>query len=206
MQIRVLCIDDHSLILAGVQAMLSAETDMQFVGGARTALEGVELFKTLNPDVTLVDLRLPGVPGTAAISRIRATRPSACIIALTTYKGDEDIHRALTAGAQSYLLKDALHRELIESIRKVHKGGRSISPEAALTLAENCPRVALTGRELEVLQLMADGNRNKEIAYALKISEDTIKFHVKSILSKLAVNDRTHAVTVAIKRGILQLD
>jgi DNA-binding NarL/FixJ family response regulator len=149
---------------------------------------------------------MTGMPGTAAIAAIRSEFPAARMIALTTYRGDDDIHRALAAGASGYVLKDLMHRELVDAIRKVHAGGRWIAPEAAVQLAENAPRIELTGRELEVLRLMADGNRNKQVAGILNVSEDTVKFHVKSILGKLGVHDRTHAVTVAIKRGILHFD
>jgi DNA-binding NarL/FixJ family response regulator len=204
--IRVVCIDDHPLILAGVKSMLHAEPDLLFVGGAATAQEGLALFRTHTPDVTLVDLRLKGTSGTVAIADIRREFPEARIIAMTTYKGDEDIHRALAAGARGYILKDMMHKDLVYAIHRIHDGGRWIAPEAAARLAENSPRVVLTHREREVLCLVADGNRNKEIGDSLKVTEDTVKFHVKSILSKLGVNDRTHAVTVALKRGILHID
>lgn len=186
--------------------MLQAEADMLYIGGAATGEEGVAMFRTNRPDVTLVDLRLKGTSGTEAIATIRKEFPEARIIAMTTYKGDDDVHRALAAGANGYILKDLMHKDLVYAIHRIHEGGRWIAPEAAAQLAENSPRIELTLRELEVLRLLADGNRNKEIAAALRVTEDTIKFHVKSILGKLGVNDRTHAVTTAIKRGILHLD
>ena len=204
--IRVICIDDHPLILAGVKSMLHAEPDMLFSGGAATGEAGLELFRTDLPDVTLVDLRLKGASGTAAIAEIKKEFPGARIIAMTTYKGDDDIHRALAAGARGYILKDMMHKDLVYAIHRINEGGRWIAPEAAAQLAENSPRVELTHRELEVLHLVADGNKNKEIANSLSVTEDTVKFHVKSILSKLGVNDRTHAVSVALRRGILHID
>lgn len=203
--IRVICIDDHPLILAGVKSMLDAEPAMFYAGGSATGEEGLIVFRRVLPDITLVDLRLKSSSGTEAIAAIKREFPKARIIAMTTYKGDDDIHRALAAGAVGYILKDLMHKDLVYAIRRIHEGGRWIAPEAAAELAENAPRIELTNRELEVLRLMATGNRNKEIAAALNITEDTIKFHVKSILSKLGVNDRTHAVTIALKRGIIHL-
>lgn len=204
--IRVTCTDDHPLIIAGVKAILDAEPGMTFAGGATCGGDGLELFRRTLPDVALVDLRLPDLPGTAVIESIVCEFPQACVIALTTYKGDADIQRALAAGARSYLLKDSMYRELVDDIRRVHNGERYISPAAAVELAEHALDSGLTRRELDVLRLMSDGKRNKEIADDLCLSEDTIKFHVKSILVKLGVHDRTHAVTVAIKRGILHID
>jgi DNA-binding NarL/FixJ family response regulator len=203
--IRVICVDDHPLILAGVKSMLDAEPSMVYAGGTSTGEDGLVLFRSVLPDITLMDLRLKRSSGTEAIAAIKNEFPKARIIAMTTYKGDDDIHRALAAGAMGYILKDLMHKDLVYAIRRIHEGGRWIAPEAAAELAENAPRVALTERELEVLRLMANGNRNKEISASLKISEDTVKFHVKSILGKLGVNDRTHAVTVALKRGIIHL-
>jgi DNA-binding NarL/FixJ family response regulator len=204
--IRVICIDDHPLILAGVKSMLDAEPDMVFAGGTATGEEGISLFRTQVPDVALIDLRLKGSSGTVAIATIAREFPEAHIIAMTTYKGDDDIHRALAAGARGYILKDLMHKDLVYAIRRVHDGARWIAPEAAAQLAENSPRIPLTSRELQVLKLVAGGNRNKEIAGTLGVTEETVKFHVKSILGKLGVNDRTHAVTVAVKRGILHID
>jgi DNA-binding NarL/FixJ family response regulator len=204
--IRVVCIDDHPLILAGVESMLDAEPGLVYTGGATSGEDGISLFRRERPDVALVDLRMNGLSGHATIAAIKNEFPEARMIALTTYKGDDDIHRALAAGARGYILKDLMHQELVEAIRRVQAGGRWIAPQAAEQLAENAPRIELTGRELEVLRLIADGNRNKEVAGILNVSEDTVKFHVKSILGKLGVNDRTHAVTVAIKRGILHFD
>jgi DNA-binding NarL/FixJ family response regulator len=194
------------LILAGVKSMLDAEPDMFFSGGTSTGEEGISLFRAILPDVALIDLRLKRSSGTDAIASISHEFPDACIIAMTTYKGDDDIYRALAAGARGYILKDLMHKDLVYAIRRTHNGARWIAPEAAAQLAENSPRIPLTSRELEVLKLVAGGNRNKEIAGALGVAEDTVKFHVKSILGKLGVNDRTHAVTVAIKRGILHIE
>lgn len=204
--IRIICVDDHPLILTGVQSMLNAEPDLLFAGGVATAEDGIVLFRAQRPDVALIDLRLKGTPGTSAIAAITHEFPEARVIAMTTYKGDHDVHRALAAGAQGYILKDLMHKDLIFAIRKIHQGGRWIAPEAAAQLAENSPRIGITSRELEVLRLLSEGNRNKEIADALEISEDTVKFHVKSIFGKLGVSDRTHAVALAVKRGILHLD
>jgi two-component system NarL family response regulator len=162
--IAVVCIDDHSLILSGVEAMLNAEPCLRFVGGAATGEEGLRLCRELRPDIALVDLRLNGMPGTAVIAAIRREFPEARIIALTSYKGDDLIHRALAAGAQGYLLKDLMHKELVEAIHKVQNGGRWIAIEAAARLAEQTPRIELTVREREVLRLVAAGNRNKQVA------------------------------------------
>ena len=186
--------------------MLDAEPEMLFAGGVATGEEGVNLYRKILPDIALVDLRLKRSSGTEAIATIKAEFPKSRIIAMTTYKGDDDIHRALAAGAVGYILKDLMHKDLVYAIRRIHEGGRWIAPEAAAELAENSPRITLTNRELEVLRLMAMGNRNKEIAVSLNIREDTVKFHVKSILSKFGVNDRTHAVTVALKRGFIHLN
>jgi DNA-binding NarL/FixJ family response regulator len=204
--IRVVCIDDHPLILAGVEAILEAEPGMAFAGGTTSAAAGLELYRRCTPDIALVDLRLPDMEGSALISSILQEFAGARLIALTTYKGDACIQRALGAGARGYLLKDLMYKELVEAIRKVQSGERYIMPVAACELASHVPRMELTTRELEVLRLVADGNRNKEIARLLRVTEDTVKFHIKSILGKLDVNDRTHAVTVAIKRGMLHVD
>jgi DNA-binding NarL/FixJ family response regulator len=203
---RVICVDDHPLIIAGVKAILDTESDMAFVGGAACASDGLDLFRKARPDVALVDLRLPDLPGADLIRTLLGEFPSAHFIALTTYKGDADIQRVLTAGAKSYLLKDSMYRELVDAIRLVATGRRYVSPAAAAEIAGHALDSALTDRELAVLRLMANGNRNKEVASFLEVSEDTIKFHVKNILSKLGVHDRTHAVTTAIKRGILHID
>jgi DNA-binding NarL/FixJ family response regulator len=202
---RVMCIDDHPLIIAGVKAILDVESDMTFVGGATCGAEGLDLYRKTRPDVALVDLRLPDLPGSDVIRKLLAEFPFARVIALTTYKGDADIQGALVAGAKSYLLKDSLYRELIDAIRSLGRGNRYISPAAAAEIASHALDSALTNRELAILRLMADGNRNKEIAVSLNVSEDTVKFHIKSILGKLGVHDRTHAVTRAIKRGILHV-
>ena len=186
--------------------MIGAEPDMVFVGGAQNAEDGIRIFREQSPNVSLIDLRMPGMSGIDAIVHIKRGDPLARIIALTTYKGDHDVHRALASGACSYLLKDVIHNELIEAVRKVHAGQRYIAAAAASELAEHTPRIELTRRELDVLRLLPMGNRNKQIAGILGLSEDTVKFHVKSILAKLGVGDRTHAVSVAIQRGILHID
>lgn len=209
--IRVLCIDDHPLILAGVRAMLEAEADMCFAGGSATGEEGLRVFREERPDVTLIDLRLSDprskrISGIETIAAICGENAGARVLALTAYKGDDDIHRALAAGARGYLLKDVMHKELTDAIRKVHAGGRWIAAEAAANLAEHSPHVGLTARELEVLRMLADGGRGRDTAAKLRITEDTVRFHLKSIFGKLGVNDRAQAITTALKRGILHLD
>jgi DNA-binding NarL/FixJ family response regulator len=204
--IRVLCIDDHPLILQGVAAVVGTEEGMELVASGTNGEEAVELFRTHRPDVTLIDLMMPGMGGVDAIRKIREIAPDARVIALTTYRGDEDIHRALDAGAMGFLLKDTMRKELTAAIQKVAGGGRFISPVAVHSLVENSSRAGLTPREIEVLNCIANGLRNKEIASRLTLSEDTIKFHIRGILSKLDVNDRTHAVTQALRRGIIHLD
>lgn len=180
-----MCIDDHPLIIAGVKAILDAEPGMTFVGGGTCASDGLHLFRKTRPDVVLVDLRLPDLPRSELIKNLLREVPSAKVIALTTYKGDADIQRALEAGAKSYLLKDSMYRELIDAIRSIDTGEGYISPAAAAEIAAHAVDSDLTNRELMVLRLMADGNRNKEIAAALNVSEDTVKFHIKSILGKI---------------------
>jgi DNA-binding NarL/FixJ family response regulator len=194
------------MIRAGLTSTISPEPDMTVVGSASTGREGLEQYRQHQPDITLMDLRMPDMGGVEAIRSIRAEFPSAKIIVLSTYQGDEDIFRALEAGAVTYLLKDTLAEKMVEIIREVAGGGRPILPEVAQRMTERMFQAALTNREIEVLQLVARGMRNKEIAAELKISEETVQGHVKNILAKLSVHDRTEAVAVAIRRGIVHLD
>lgn len=204
--IRVLVVDDHPMIRAGLTLTISPEPDMTVVGSASTGREGLEQYRQHQPDITLMDLRMPEMGGVEAIRTIRAEFPSAKIIVLSTYQGDEDIFRALEAGAVTYLLKDTLAEKMVGIIREVAGGGRPILPEVAQRMTERMFQAALTNREIEVLQVVARGMRNKEIAAELKISEETVQGHVKKIMAKLSVHDRTEAVAVAIRRGIVHLD
>ena len=194
------------MVQAGLAATISPEPDMTVVASASNGKEGLEQFRQHQPDVTLMDLRMPEMGGVEAINTIRAEFPSAKIIVLSTYQGDEDIFRALEAGAVTYLLKDTLAEKMIGVIREVARGGHPILPEVAQKLTSRMFRTALTAREIEVLHLVANGKRNKEIAGELGISDETVQGHVKNILSKLSVHDRTEAVAVAIRRGIVHLD
>jgi two-component system, NarL family, response regulator len=194
------------MIRAGLIATISPEPDMTVIGEAATGKAGLELYREHQPDITLMDLRMPDMGGVEAITTIRAEFASAKIIVLSTYQGDEDIFRALEAGAVTYLLKDTLAEKLVGIIRQVAGGGRPILPEIAQRLADRMFQATLTNREIEVLHLVAQGMRNKEIAADLNISDETVQGHVKNILSKLAVHDRTGAVAVAIRRGIVHLD
>jgi two-component system NarL family response regulator len=194
------------MVRAGLRATISPEPDMTVVASASTGEEGLEQFRQHQPDVTLMDLRMPEMGGVEAINTIRAEFPSAKIIVLSTYQGDEDIFRALEAGAVTYLLKDTLAEKMIGVIREVASGGRPILPEVAQRLASRMFQGVLTAREVEVLRLVAKGKRNKEIAADLGISDETVQGHVKNILAKLSVHDRTEAVAVAIRRGIVHLD
>ena len=194
------------MIRAGLTSTISPEPDMTVVGSASTGREGLEQYRQHQPDITLMDLRMPDMGGVEAIRTIRAEFPCAKIIVLSTYQGDEDIFRALEAGAVTYLLKDTLAEKMVEIIREVAGGGRPILPEVAQRMTERMFQAALTNREIEVLQLVARGMRNKEIAAELRISEETVQGHVKNILAKLSVHDRTEAVAVAIRRGIVHLD
>jgi DNA-binding NarL/FixJ family response regulator len=203
--IRILSVDDHPLFREGVAALLSGQTDMALVAEASNGREAVEQFRTHRPDVTLMDLQMPEMNGVEAMAAIRALEPSARIIVLTTYVGDVQILRALEAGARAYLLKSALRKELPDTIRLVHAGHKRFVPEVATELAEHAGDDALSQREVEVLRLIADGNANKMIAARLSITEETVKGHVKNILAKLTANDRTHAVTIGLKRRIIEL-
>jgi len=203
--IRVLSVDDHPLLREGIAALVNAETDMKLVAEASNGQEAVEQFRLHRPDVTLMDLQMPGFNGIEAIIDIHNEFPSARIIVLTTYTGDVQVLRALRAGAQGYILKGYVHRELLETIRAVHAGKKRIPPEVAAELADHATDDNLTSREIDVLRLIASGNANKVIADQLAITEETVKSHVTNILSKLGANDRTHAVTIALKRGIIEL-
>src|SRR5499433_3879652 len=204
-RIRILTVDDHPVIREGIAAVLAGEADLALVAEASDGPEAIEEFRTHRPDVTLMDLQMPQMNGTDAILAIRREFPSARIIVLTTYAGDAQATRAFEAGASGYLLKNMLRKELIETIRTVHAGKKRIPPEIAVEMAEHHTDDLLTEREIEVLRQVAAGNANKVIADRLKISEETVKAHMKNILSKLTANDRTHAVTIALKRGIIEL-
>jgi DNA-binding NarL/FixJ family response regulator len=203
--IRILSAEDHPLIRAGLDAVINAEPDMRMVAEAANGEEALERYREHRPDVVLMDLRMPVMDGLSATRAILREFPDARVVALTTYEGDEDIHRALAAGARGYLLKDMMRSELLDVIRTVHRGQRAIPPAVAARLAEYTPRVELTVRELEVLRLMAKGLSNPELARILGRTENTMKVHVSNILEKLGVSDRTEAVTLAIQRGILHL-
>ena len=203
-QIKVLTVDDHPLLREGVAAVMEDERDIELVAEASSGSEAIELFRRHRPDVTLMDLQMPGMSGIEAMLAIRAEFPNARFIVLTTYQGDVQALRALKAGAAGYLLKNMLRKELLETIRVVHAGRRRIPPEIAAELADHVTDDALSEREIAVLQRAATGNSNKIIASQLGVSEATVKGHMKSILSKLSANDRTHAVTIAMKRGFLE--
>ena len=202
-KIRILCVDDHAVMRDGIAYALQTQPDMELVGEAASGEEALRMFRESRPDVTLMDLQLPGMDGIKTIEAIRAVFPEARIIVLTTYSGDVQAYRALTAGAAGYLLKEMLRTELLGTIRKVHAGGRSISPQIAVGIAEHLGTEPLSEREIEVLRSVSTGNSNKIVADQLSISEDTVKGHIKNILLKLGANDRTHAVTLAISRGFL---
>jgi DNA-binding NarL/FixJ family response regulator len=203
--IRILTVDDHSLVREGIATFIAGQTDMKLVAEASNGREAIHQFRQHRPDVTLMDLQMPEMNGLDAIIAIRNEFSEARIIVLTTYRGDVQVLRALKAGARAYLLKGLLRKELLETIRAVHAGEKRIPPEIALQLAEHAVDDTLTLREIDVLRLLAGGNANKLIADQLSITEDTVKGHVKNILSKLGANDRTHAVTIALKRGIIEL-
>jgi DNA-binding NarL/FixJ family response regulator len=203
--IRVLIVDDHPLLREGIAVLLDTQSDMQLIGEASNGREAIEQFRNHRPDITLMDLQMPEVSGIDAISAIRGEFPDARIIVLTTYAGDFQVSRALKAGARGYLLKGLLREELLETIRAVHAGHKRLSAEIAAEIAEHATDYVLTPREIDVLRLIAKGNANKEIARGLSLAEETVKVHVKNILAKLGVNDRTHAVTVGLKRGIIDL-
>lgn len=203
--IRVLVVDDHPVVCAGLSAMIATERDMSVVAQASNGQEAVSLFRKFKPDVTLMDLRMPTMGGAEAIRAIRAEHPNGGFIALTTYQGDEDIHRALAAGAQAYLLKGMPHNELAQAIRNVHAGLRYMPLSVMKTLADRPPGSELSGREMSILRLIVRGLSNKEIAEALSITEGTVKWHVNIILSRLHVRDRTQAAVAALQRGMVEL-
>ena len=203
--ISILTVDDHALLRDGIAALVNGQNDMRVVSEASSGPEAIERFREHRPDITLMDLRMPEMDGIETMTEIIRQFPNAKIIVLTTYSGDALIVRALKAGAQGYLLKGLLRKELLDTIRSVHSGGKRISSEVAVQVANHAADASLTLREVEVLQLIAEGNANKIVADRLEITEDTVKAHVRSILSKLGANDRTHAVTIALKRGIISL-
>src|ERR1700734_162880 len=203
--IRILAVDDHALLRKGIAATINAEPDMKLVAEASNGEEAIEKFRSHRPDVTLMDLQMPGLNGIEAIDRIQSEFLNARIIVLTTYTGDVQVLRALKAGARGYILKGHVHRELLDAIRAVHAGQKRIPPEIAVELANHAADDELSPREIDVLRLIAAGNANKQIADQLSIGEATVKGHVANILSKLAANDRTHAVTIGLRRGIIEL-
>jgi DNA-binding NarL/FixJ family response regulator len=203
--IRILAVDDHALLREGIAALIVPEPDMTLIGACSNGREAIELFRSLRPDVTLMDLQMPEMSGLDAIIAIRGEFPDARIIVLSTYAGDVQVVRALKAGACGYLLKNLVHNELLDTIRSVHAGRKSLSPEVSIELATHATDDPLTPAEIEVLRLIAAGNSNKQIADQLGITEDTVKGRVRNLLSKLGANDRTHAVTIGLKRGIIQL-
>jgi DNA-binding NarL/FixJ family response regulator len=203
--IRILSVDDHPLLREGIAALVASQPDMKVIAEASNGHEAIEQFRKHHPDITLMDMQMPDVDGVEAMNAIRGEFSEARIIVLTTYQGDVQILRALKAGARAYLLKGLLRRELLETVRAVHAGQKRIPAELAAQLADHAADDALTPREIEVLRLISAGNANKLIADQLRITEETVKGHVKNILSKLGANDRTHAVTIGLKRGIIEL-
>jgi DNA-binding NarL/FixJ family response regulator len=204
-RIRVLTVDDHPLLRQGIGALVGAQKDMVLVAQAATGEEGLREFRAQKPDVTLLDLRLPDMSGVDVLRAIRAEFPEARVVMLTTFEGDVEIRRSLDAGARGYLLKTMPPAELMDAIRQVHAGKKRIPPAVAAQLAEHLADEALTPREVDVLRLVAGGNRNKDVADRLSISEETVKVHVKHVMDKLGAADRTEAVAIAIRRGIIQL-
>jgi len=203
--IRILTVDDHPFLRGGIAALLAGQPDMKMVAEGANGKEAIHQFRAHRPDITLMDLQMPEMSGLDAIIAIRDEFPDARIIVLTTYAGDVQALRALQAGARAYLLKNLVHKELLDTIRAVHSGKKSISPQVSFELAEHATDDALTKAEIDVLRLIAAGNANKQIADLLSITEDTVKGRVKNILSKLDANDRTHAAMIGLKRGIIEL-
>ena len=203
--IRVLAVDDHPVVRQGVAVLVGSQTDMTLVAEASNGREAIQQFRAHRPDVTLMDLQMPEMSGVDALIAIRAESPEAKIIVLTTFAGDVQILRALKAGAHGYLLKNTFHKELIDAIRAVHAGRKALSAEASYELAEHATTDALTQGEISVLRLIAAGNANKQIADQLSITEETVKWRVKNILSKLGANDRTQAAMIGVKRGIIEI-
>src|SRR6266478_583080 len=202
--IRILVVDDHPVLRQGLAALVGGQTDMRIVGEASNGREAIQQFRAHHPDVTLMDLQMPEMKGLDAMIAIRGEFPEARIIVLTTYTGDVQVLRAMKVGARAYLLKSLLDKELLETIRAVHAGKKTLSAEASYELAEHAMDEALTAAEVQVLRLIAAGNANKEIAAQLSVTEETVKGRVKNILSKLGANDRTHAAMIGVKRGIIQ--
>ena len=205
-KIRILCVDDHPIVREGLANILALQSDMELIGAAESGAQALEFFRKMQPDITLVDLRLPDMSGHELTRQILAQSPHARVIVLTSFEGDADIERALAAGARGYVVKGIVREELLGAIRTVHAGRKHVHGPVAEKLAEHLGSEKLSERELQVLQEMAAGKRNKEIGADLSIAEDTVKMHVKNILEKLQVSDRTEAVTVALRRGILHLD
>ena len=203
--IRILAVDDHPLLREGIAALVAAEADMQLVAACSGGREAIQQFRAFRPDVTLMDLQMPDMTGLDAMIAIRGEFPDARIIVLSGYAGDAQVVRALKAGASGYLLKNLVHKELLDTIRSVDAGRRTLSPEVSIDLATHATDDPLTPAEIDVLRLIASGNGNKQIADQLGITEDTVKGRVRNILSKLGANDRTHAATIGLKRGIIQL-
>jgi DNA-binding NarL/FixJ family response regulator len=203
--IRVLSADDHALLREGIAAVINGQSDMIMVAQAATGREAIQLYRAHRPDITLMDLRMPDISGIDALMAILAEYPDARILMLTTFEGDVEIHRSLAAGARGYLLKNMPPKELVEAIRQVHAGRKQVSREVAAQLAEHIADEPLTDREIDVLRHVAGGTRNREIAERLSISEETVKVHVKHILEKLGASDRTAAVAIGLRRGIIQL-
>jgi DNA-binding NarL/FixJ family response regulator len=204
-QIRIIIVDDHPLLRSGIAALVGGEADMAIVAECANGRDAIQQFRTHKPDIVLMDLQMPEMNGLDAISAIRGEFPDARIIVLTTYAGDVQVLRALQAGARAYLLKATVHKELLETVRVIHAGKKTLSAQASYELAEHATDDALTKGEVDVLRLIAAGNANKQIADLLSITEDTVKGRVKNILSKLDANDRTHAAIIGLKRGIIEL-